>query len=104
MISTIFIFCLFAVDTRRFNVDTTSFAVLTTCDCGVQGLNRYIRLVDFFHSINCIQPYVLKTLEGNSYDMACFRGYRLFPGLVQVMSVVFWLVSDSSWTVSGGFG
>ena len=46
---------------------------------------------------------VFQILEESLHDMAHFRGYRLFPGWFQVMSVVSWLVSDSSWMVSGGF-
>ena len=46
---------------------------------------------------------VFQFVEENLHDMAYFRGNRLFPGRFQVISVVSWLVSDSSWMVSGGF-
>ena len=46
---------------------------------------------------------VFQILEENLHDMAHFRGFRLFPGWFQVMPVVSWLVSDSSWILSGGF-
>ena len=46
---------------------------------------------------------VFQILEENLHDMAHFRGYQLFSGWFQVMSVVSWLVSDSSWMVSGSF-
>ena len=46
---------------------------------------------------------VFQILEENLHDMAHFRGFRLFPGWFQLMSVVSWLVSDSFWMVSGGF-
>ena len=46
---------------------------------------------------------VIQIHEENLHDMAHFRGFRLFPGWFQVMPVVSWLVSDSSWMVSGGF-
>ena len=46
---------------------------------------------------------VFQILEENLHDMAHFRGFRLFPGWFQVMSVVSWHVSDSSWMISGGF-
>ena len=71
--------------------------------CLLKTLNRYIRLDETLCSVNYVQPYVLQILEKNLHDMANFRGYRLFPGWFQVMSVVSWLVSDSSCMVSGGF-
>ena len=46
---------------------------------------------------------LFQIVEENLHDMAHFRGYRLFPGWFQVISVVYWLVSDSSWMVSDGF-
>ena len=46
---------------------------------------------------------MFQILEENFYDMAHFIGYGLFPDWFQVMSIVSWLVSDSSWMVSGGF-
>ena len=46
---------------------------------------------------------VFQIFEENLHDMAHFRGFRLFAGWFQVMSVVSWLVLDSSWMVSGGF-
>ena len=71
--------------------------------CLLKTLNRYIRLAETLCSVNYVQPYVLQILEKNLHDMAHFRGYRLFPGWFQVMSVVSRFVSDSSWMVSGGF-
>ena len=71
--------------------------------CLLKTLNRYIRLDETLCSVNYVQPYVLQILEKNLHDMANFRGYRLFPGWFQVMSVVSRFVSDSSWMVSGGF-
>ena len=71
--------------------------------CLLKTLNRYIRLDETLCSVNYVQPYVLQILEKNLHDMAHFRGYRLFPGWFQVMSVVSWLVSDSSCMVPGGF-
>ena len=46
---------------------------------------------------------VFQILEENLYDMTHFKECRLYPGWYQVMSVGFWLVSDSSWMVSGDF-
>ena len=71
--------------------------------CLLKTLNRHIRLAETLCSVNYVQPYVFQILEEILHDMAHFRGYRLFPGWFQVMSVVSWLVSDSSWMVSGGF-
>ena len=71
--------------------------------CLLKTLNRYIRLDETLCSVNYVQPYVLQILEKNLHDMAHFKGYRLFPGWFQVMSVVSWLVSDSSCMVSGSF-
>ena len=63
--------------------------------CLLKTLNRYVWLF--------AQTYVLQIIEENLYDMAHFRGYWLFFGWFQVMSGVFWLVSNSSWMISGGF-
>ena len=71
--------------------------------CLFKTLNRYIRLAESFYYVNYVQSYVFQILEKNLQDMAHFRGYWLFPGWFQVMSVVSWLVSDSFWMVSGGF-
>ena len=46
---------------------------------------------------------VFQILEENLHDMAHFRGYQFFSGWFQVISVVYWLVSDSLWIVIGGF-
>ena len=67
--------------------------------CLLKTLNRYIRLVESLCSVN----YVFQILEENLHDMGHSRGYRLFPGWLQVMSVVSWHVSNSSWMVSGSF-
>ena len=71
--------------------------------CLLKTLNRYIWLAELLCSVNYVQPYVFKILEENLEDMAGFRGYRSVPGWFQVMSVAFWLVSDSPWMVSGSF-
>ena len=71
--------------------------------CLLKTLNRYIRLAESLCPVNYVQPYVFQILEENLHDMANFRGYRLFPGRFQVMSLVSWFVLDSSWMVSGGF-
>ena len=65
--------------------------------------NRYIRLAESLCSLNYVQTYVFQIREENLHDIAHFRGYQLFLGWFQVMSVVSWLVSDNSWTVSGDF-
>ena len=69
--------------------------------CLLKTLSRYIRLAETVCSVNYVQPYVFQILEEILHDMAYFRGYRLLPGWFQVMSVVSWLVSDSSCMVSG---
>ena len=71
--------------------------------CLLKTLNRYIRLAETLCSVNYVQPYVLQILKKNLHDMAHFIGYRLFPGWFQVMSVVSWPFSDSSFKVSGSF-
>ena len=71
--------------------------------CLLKTLNRYIRLAAPICSVNYVQTGVFQVLEENLYDVAHFRGYRLFPAWFHRMSVVSWLVSDSSWMVSGGF-
>ena len=71
--------------------------------CLLKTLNRYIRLAESLCSVNYVQTYVFQIGEEHLHDMAHFRGYRLFPGWIQVMPVVSWLVSESSWMISGGF-
>ena len=71
--------------------------------CLLKTLNRYIRLAESLCSVNYVQTYVFQIREENLHDMAYLRGYRLFPGWFQMMSVVSWLISDNSWMVSGGF-
>ena len=39
----------------------------------------------------------------NLYDMADLKRMWLFSGWFQVMSVVSWLVPDSSWVASSGY-
>ena len=58
--------------------------------CLLKTLNRYIRLAESLCSGN--NHNVFQILEENLHDMAHFRGFRLFPGWFQVMSVVSWLV------------
>ena len=67
----------------------------------LKTLNRYIWLAETLCSVNYIQPYVFQILEEILHEMARLRGYRLFPGWFQVMSIVSWLVLDSSWMVPG---
>ena len=71
--------------------------------CLLKTLNRYIRLAESLCSVTYVQPYVFQIIEENLHDMAHFRGYWLFSGWFQVMSVVSWLVSHSFWMVSGSF-
>ena len=66
--------------------------ILMSIVCLLNISNKYIRLAESFNSVNYVQPYVLQILEENLYDMAHFRGHRLFPGWLQVIFVVFWLV------------
>ena len=66
-------------------------------------LNRSIWLLVKLLCSENVQLCVFQILEQNLHDMAHFRGYQLFSALFQVMSVVSWFVSDSSWMVSGGF-
>ena len=77
--------------------------LIMSVDCLFKILNSYIRLGESLCYVNYVQPYVFQIHEENLHDMADFRGYRLFPGWFQVMSVVSWLVLDSSWMFSGGF-
>ena len=62
-----------------------------------------MRLAESLCSVNHAKPYVFQILGENLHDMTHFRGYRLFPGWFQFMSVVSWLVSDISSMVSSGF-
>ena len=71
--------------------------------CLLKTLNRYIRLAESLCSVNYVQPNVFQILEENLYHMADFMRIWLFPGWFQVMSVVSWLVSDSSWMISSLF-
>ena len=64
--------------------------------CLLKTLNRYIRLAESLCSVNYVQTYVFQILEENLHDMANVKGYRLFPGWFQAMSVASLLVSDSS--------
>ena len=48
------------------------------------------------------QPYGA-LLEKILYDMADLKRIWLFSGWFQVMSVVSWLVPDSSWVASSGY-
>ena len=48
--------------------------------CFLKTLNRYIRLAESLYSVSYVQPYVFQIFEENLYDMAHFRGCRLFPG------------------------
>ena len=54
----------------------------------LKTLNRYIWLAKSLFSVNYVQIYVFQIREEDLHDMAYFRGYRLFPGWFQVMSVV----------------
>ena len=47
--------------------------------CLLKTLNRYIHLAESICSVNYVQPYVFQILEENLYDIAYFKGYRLFP-------------------------
>ena len=68
--------------------------ILMSIVCLLKTLHGYIRLADeSLCSVNYVQ-YL--------YDMAHFRGYQLFPGWFQVISVVSWVVSNSSWLFSCG--
>ena len=71
--------------------------------CLLKALNRYIRLNETRCSVDYAQPCVFQILDKNLHDMAYFRGYWLFPGWFQVISVVSWFVSDSSCMFSGAF-
>ena len=71
--------------------------------CLLKTLNRYIRLAESLCSVNYVQPNVFQILEENLYDMADFMRIWLLPGWFQVMPVVSWLVSDSSWMISSLF-
>ena len=64
--------------------------------CVLKTMNRCIRLAESLCSVNYVQTYVFQILEENLHDMANVKGYRLFPGWFQVMSVASLLVSDSS--------
>ena len=56
--------------------------------CLLKTLNRNIQLAESLFSVDYVQPCVFQIPEENLYDMAHFRGSRLFPGWFQVMSVV----------------
>ena len=55
--------------------------ILMSIVCLLKTLHRYIWLADeSLCSVNYVQLYVFQILEEYLYDMASFRGYRLFPG------------------------
>ena len=62
--------------------------------CLLKTLNRNIQLDETLCSVNYVQPYVLQILEKNLHDMAHLRGYRLFPGLFQIVPVWFQVALD----------
>ena len=81
----------------------TLMMLMMSLVCLLKTWNRYIRFSESLCSGNYGQQYVFQVLGENLHDMANFRGYRLFPGWFNVMSVVSWFVSGSSSMVSGGF-
>ena len=63
--------------------------------CLFKTLKRYIRVSESLCSVKYVQSDVFQIPEEDLCDMVGCIGYRLFLDWFQVISVVFWLDSDS---------